>query len=161
MDARLGGTLRETVFSFRDIQDLDDVTLRTILQKTDQCRWAVAALKGNSETLRQRVLTRLPNQVAKALTEEMNSIGPVRLSEITDAQSQIIDMTLSLELENEIEISLRKTRARRAEDYSKTTRSRDSPVLVRGLRKIGAVPANLRIASKSRCARTCIVSDRK
>jgi flagellar motor switch protein FliG len=125
MDARLGGALRETLFSFQDIQNLDDVTLRTILQKTDQCRWAVA-LKGNSETLRQRVLTCLPNQVAKALTEEMKSIGPVRLSEITDAQSQIIDMTLSLELENEIEISLRKTRARRAEDYSKTTRSRET-----------------------------------
>ena len=102
-DASLAGTLRENLFSFQEIESLDDETLRVVLQGTDNCQWAVA-LKGASENMRQRVLTTLAVQIAQVLKNEINSLGPTRLSEISAAQAQIIEGILILESEYQIEL---------------------------------------------------------
>lgn len=102
-DVRLAQTLREAMFSFKEIGALDDATIRLILQQTDHLRWAVA-LKGCSEPLRQRVLSNLPAGVARAVKEEVQSMEPVRLSEITTVQRQICELVLKMEAEFQIEL---------------------------------------------------------
>ena len=102
-DLHLAETLRESLFSFQDVASLDDTTLGVVLQETDDCQWAVA-LKGCSETLRQRVFKRLSTTVSQALRDEMNSVGPLRLSEISAVQHQIAESILALEADGQIEL---------------------------------------------------------
>jgi flagellar motor switch protein FliG len=104
-DVHLAQTLRETLFSFKDLASLNDATIALILQQTDHLRWAVA-LKGCSEPLRQRVFSNLTAQVARALKDEIQSMGPVRLSEITSVQQQIAEAVLTMESEDQIDLSI-------------------------------------------------------
>jgi flagellar motor switch protein FliG len=111
-DAALGDLIEGSLFPFEDIIAFDDATWRIVFEKTYQCRWGIA-LKGTSETLRQRVLQSLPDRLAKALIEQMNSAGPIRLSEITGARSEIIEMILALEAAQLVTLPKNTTRPRR------------------------------------------------
>ncbi len=95
-DSNLAGELRQTLFSFDDLLKLDDDTLRVILQETDDRQWALA-LKASPATVRQKVLGCLTARVARAFQDEMDSLGPVRLSEMTSVRQQIADSIHRLE----------------------------------------------------------------
>lgn len=95
-DSELADELRQTLFSFDDLLKLDDETLRTILQETDDRPWAMA-LKASPEVVRRKVLGCLSARVAQAIKDEMDSLGPVRLSEMTAVRQQIADSIHRLE----------------------------------------------------------------
>ena len=95
-DSDLADELRQTLFSFDDLLKLDEETLRIILQETDDRPWALA-LKASPEVVRQKVLSCLSERIARALREEMDSLGPVRLSEMTTVRQQIADSIRRLE----------------------------------------------------------------
>ena len=95
-DSDLADELRQTLFSFDDLLKLDDDTLRIVLQETDDRQWALA-LKASPEAVRQKVLGCLPVSVAGAFKVEMDSLGPVRLSEMTTVRQQIADSIRRLE----------------------------------------------------------------
>ncbi|MBS0203348.1 MAG: hypothetical protein JSS49_10645 [Planctomycetes bacterium] len=95
-DSNLADELRQTLFSFDDLLRLDDDTLRIILQETDDRPWALA-LKASPEVVRQKVLGCLSERVALALRDEMDSLGPIRLSEMTTVRQQIADSIRRLE----------------------------------------------------------------
>jgi hypothetical protein len=90
LDSDLADELRQTLFSFDDLLKLDDDTLRVILEETDDRQWALA-LKASPEPVRQKVLGCLPTRVVQAFKDEMDSLGPVRLSEVTSVRQQIAD----------------------------------------------------------------------
>ncbi len=95
-NADLADELRQTLFSFDDLLKLDHDTLRLVLQETDDRQWAMA-LKASPEPVRRRVLECLSPRVAQAMKEEMESIGPIRLSEMTAVRQQIADSIRRLE----------------------------------------------------------------
>ena len=95
-DSDLADELRQTLFAFDDLLKLDDETIRVILQETDDRPWALA-LKASPEPVRQRVLGCLSPRVARAFKEEMESLGPIRLSEMTSVRQQIADSIRRLE----------------------------------------------------------------
>lgn len=95
-DSDLADELRQTLFSFDDLLKLDDDTLRVILRETDDRQWALA-LKASPEPVRQKVLGCLSPHVAHAFKNEMDSLGPVRLSEMTSVRQQIADSIHRLE----------------------------------------------------------------
>ena len=105
-DANLAETLRSSIFSFNDLAALDDAAMQLVLQKTDHFAWAVA-LKGCSEALRQHVFKGMSPKMAQALKDEIHSVGPLRLSEITAVQQQIAEAIFALESENQIELPRR------------------------------------------------------
>ncbi len=92
----LADELRQTLFSFDDLLKLDDDTLRIVLQETDDRQWAMA-LKASPEPVRRKVLGCLSQHVAQAMKDEMDSLGPVRLSEMTAVRQQIADSIHRLE----------------------------------------------------------------
>lgn len=95
-DPDLADELRQTLFSFDDLLKLDDDTLRIVLQETDDRQWALA-LKASPAPVRQKVLNCLSPRVVKAFQDEMNSLGPVRLSDMTNVRQQIADSIRRLE----------------------------------------------------------------
>ena len=114
-DSNIAETIRDSLFSFQDLANLNDETLETILKETAESPWAVA-LKGCSESLRQRVINRLPTTVGDALKTEIKSIGPLRLSDITAGQKQIARAILMLEANRQVELPLTKNYRHKAND---------------------------------------------
>lgn len=92
----LADELRQTLFSFDDLLKLDDDTLTFVLQETADRPWAMA-LKASPEPVRRRVLDCLSARVAQAMKEEMESLGPTRLSEMSAVRQQIADSIHQLE----------------------------------------------------------------
>jgi flagellar motor switch protein FliG len=103
-DAELVDEIKRLMFVFDDLLKLDDKAIQALLKEVDNNQWAVA-LKGASEEIKQKVLGNLSQRAAQLLTEEMEYLGPVRVSDVEAMQQQIVDTVRRLEDAGEIEIS--------------------------------------------------------
>ena len=95
-DADLADEIRRLMFVFEDLMKLDDKAIQALLKEVDNSQWSVA-LKGAAEDLRERVLGNLSNRAADMLREEMEYLGPVKLSEVEAAQGLVVDTVRRLE----------------------------------------------------------------
>jgi len=103
-DAELVDEIKRLMFVFDDLLKLDDKAIQALLKEVDNNQWAVA-LKGASEEIKQKVLGNLSQRAAQLLTEEMEYLGPVRVSDVETMQQQIVDTVRRLEDAGEIEIT--------------------------------------------------------
>ena len=108
-NSHVADSIRQSLFSFAELFDLTDETLTVVLEETAQLPWAVA-LKGCADKLRQRILRQVGSKAGKALQGEINVVGPLRLSEITGAQNQIVTAILDLESKGRIELPKQETK---------------------------------------------------
>ena len=102
-DAELVDDIRRLMFVFDDLLKLDNKAIQSLLKEVDNAQWAVA-LKGASDEIRQKVLGNLSQRAADLLREEMEYLGPVRVSDVEAMQQQIVDAVRRLEDSGEIEI---------------------------------------------------------
>jgi flagellar motor switch protein FliG len=100
----LGEEIQRLMFVFEDLITLDDRAIQTLLKEVDHRQWAVA-LKGASDGIRNNVLGNLPRRAAENLKEEMDYLGPVRLSDVESVQQQIVDTIRRLESAGEIVVA--------------------------------------------------------
>jgi flagellar motor switch protein FliG len=91
------------MFVFDDLLKLDNKAIQALLKEVDNKQWALA-LKGASEEIREKVLGNLSQRAADMLREEMDYLGPVKLSDVESHQQQIVDAVRRLEDAGEIEI---------------------------------------------------------
>ena len=99
------------MFVFDDLLKLDDRAIQALLKEVDNAQWSVS-LKGASEAIKEKVLNNLSQRAAELLKEEMEYLGPIKVSEVEAMQQQIVDTVRRLEDSGEIEIS-----ANEAEQY--------------------------------------------
>jgi flagellar motor switch protein FliG len=92
---------RRRAFAFGDLPELDNSSLETVLKDVDNSQWAVA-LKGGSEEIKQKILGNLAPRAAGLLRREMESLGPVCVSDVEAMQQQIVDIIRRLEYAGEI-----------------------------------------------------------
>lgn len=88
--------IRRLMFVFDDIAKFADRDVQTILKNVETQQWAMA-LKGASEELKQKILGNMSERAADLLREEMEYLGPVRLSAVEQVQQQIVDIIRRLE----------------------------------------------------------------
>jgi flagellar motor switch protein FliG len=100
-DPDLVDEIRRLMFVFEDLNKLSDRDLQTVLKNVETSQWAMA-LKGASEELKQKVLGNMSQRAADMLREEMDYLGPVRLSAVEQVQQQIVDVVRRLEDSGEI-----------------------------------------------------------
>ena len=100
-DPALVEEIRRLMFVFEDVNKLSDKDIQTVLKNVESTQWAMA-LKGASEELKQRVLSNMSQRAAQMLSEEMDYLGPVRLTEVESVQQQIVDIVRRLEDAGEI-----------------------------------------------------------
>ena len=62
------------------------------------------ALKGASEGLKEKILGNMSQRAAQMLNEEMEYLGPVRLSDVEGVQQQIVDVVRTLEDTGELSL---------------------------------------------------------
>lgn len=95
-DPELVDEIRRLMFVFEDIGKLTDKDIQTLLKNVETSQWATA-LKGTSETMRQKVLGNMSTRAAQNLREEMELLGAVKQSEVEKIQQQIVDVVRKLE----------------------------------------------------------------
>jgi flagellar motor switch protein FliG len=95
-DPELVEEIRRLMFVFDDIMKLSDRDVQSILKHVETSQWAVA-MKGCSEDLQEKILGNMSQRAADMLREEMEYLGPVRLSEVEAMQQQIVDVVRRLE----------------------------------------------------------------
>jgi flagellar motor switch protein FliG len=100
-DPDLVEEIRRLMFVFEDINKLGSKDVQTVLKNVESSQWAMA-LKGASEELRDKILSNMSQRASQLLTEEMDYLGAVRLTEVESVQQQIVDIIRRLEDANEI-----------------------------------------------------------
>lgn len=100
-DPDLVDEIRRLMFVFEDISKLTDRDIQSLLKNVESSQWAMA-LKGASEELKEKILNNMSKRASDLLIEEMDYLGPVRLSNVEQTQQQIVDIIRRLEDAGEI-----------------------------------------------------------
>jgi flagellar motor switch protein FliG len=103
-DPDLVEEIRRLMFVFEDIAKFSSKDVQTLLKNVENSQLAMA-LKGASEELKQKVMGNMSVRAADLLREEMEYLGPVRLSAVEQVQQQIVDVIRRLEDAGEITVS--------------------------------------------------------
>lgn len=102
-DLELSEQIKDLMFVFEDITKLDDKGITRLLRDVDT-RELSMALKLASDELKERILGSMSSRARDSLLEEMEFLGPVRVSDIEQAQASIVKMARALEEAGEIVI---------------------------------------------------------
>lgn len=100
-DPDLVEEIRRLMFVFDDIGKLPDKDIQSLLRNVETGEWAMA-LKGAGSDIKDKVLGNMSQRAAQMLTEEMEFLGAVRLSEVEEIQQHIVDIVRNLEDAGEI-----------------------------------------------------------
>ena len=100
-DPDLVEEIRRLMFVFEDISKLSNRDIQVLLKNVESSQWAMA-LKGASEDLKNKILANMSKRASDMLREEMDYLGPVRLSAVEQTQQQIVDVVRRLEDSGEI-----------------------------------------------------------
>jgi len=96
--------VRRLMFVFRDLEALDEGSIKTIITKVDR-KVLVVALKGANESLRTKFVKTQSQRGAEMMLDDIASLGPVKLKEVDAAQQQVIASARELEKEGAISLS--------------------------------------------------------
>ena len=100
-DSDLAEKIRQKMFIFEDLLQVDARSFREILQNVDNDTVA-KALKTASEEMKEKIFSNLSERAAEMLREDMEVMGPVRLREVEEAQQNIIRIAKKLEQEGNV-----------------------------------------------------------
>ena len=93
--------IKSLMFTFEDLAQLDPDGVQTLLRGVDKDKLGTA-LKGSSDTLKDLFFSNMSERAAKILREDMAAMGPVRLSDVDDAQLEIVNVAKQLAEQGEI-----------------------------------------------------------
>lgn len=102
-DADLAQKIMDEMFVFEDLLDIEDRGIQLILREV-QSESLIVALKGASEELRDKILKNMSQRAAEMLREDLESKGPVKLSEVEAEQKEILKIVRRLADEGQVTI---------------------------------------------------------
>ncbi len=100
-DPDLAQRIMDKMFTFEDLLKLDNKAIQMVLKEVASDA-LVIALKGASAELREKILANMSSRAAEALREDLESRGPVRLSEVEAQQKDILKIVRRLSDEGQI-----------------------------------------------------------
>ncbi|MDR2677987.1 MAG: flagellar motor switch protein FliG [Zoogloeaceae bacterium] len=100
-DPELAQRVLDEMFVFENLLDVDDRSLQLVLREI-QSDSLVLALKGSSEELRAKIFKNMSQRAAEMLKEDLESRGPVRVSEVEAEQKEILKVVRRLADEGQI-----------------------------------------------------------
>lgn len=103
-DPELVEEIRRLMFVFEDILMVNDKGIQAVLKEIDNDELCLA-LKTASEELKDKIFGNMSARAAELIKEDMEFMGPVRLSDVEVAQQRIVDVVRRLEEAGEIIIS--------------------------------------------------------
>lgn len=103
-DEELAVEIKRAMFTFEDLLKVDPRDMQTVLKEvsTEQLR---NALKTATPELRAHILGAMSRRAAEMLMDDLDSMGPVKLSVVEEAQSAVVETALTLQRDGKITIA--------------------------------------------------------
>lgn len=102
-DPELAGRIQDLMFTFDNLTDVDDRGIQTLLREvsTDNL---VLALKGTDDNIKNKIFRNMSQRAGDMLREDLESRGPVKLSDVEAAQKEIIGIARRLAEEGQLSL---------------------------------------------------------
>jgi flagellar motor switch protein FliG len=94
-DEELAQKIIDQMFVFENLIDLEDRAIQMLLKEVES-ETLIVSLKGAQPALRQKFLANMSQRAAELLAEDLDSRGPVRLSEVETQQRKILQIVRNL-----------------------------------------------------------------
>ncbi len=88
-DEDLGAQIQDLMFVFEDLKNVDDRGIQAMLREVSS-EVLILALKGSDEELKEKIFKNMSKRAAELLRDDLESKGPVRVSEVEGAQKEIL-----------------------------------------------------------------------
>jgi flagellar motor switch protein FliG len=95
-DAELAEEIRKLMFVFEDLIFVDDKGIQELLKTADQQKLTIA-LKTAPEEIKTKLFKNMSNRAAQLLKEDLESLGPTKVSDVEKAQQEIVQSLKDLE----------------------------------------------------------------
>jgi flagellar motor switch protein FliG len=86
---------------FENLVDVDDRGMQAILREVQQ-EALMKAIKGTDETLKEKIMSNMSKRAAEMMKDDLEAMGPVRISEVEAAQKEILSIARRLSDAGEI-----------------------------------------------------------
>jgi len=103
-DPELVDQIRRLMFVFEDILLVNDKGIQAVLKEVETSD-LILALRTATDELKEKILSNMSDRAVQMIKEEMEYMGPVRLSDVEMAQQKIVDVVRRLEEAGEIIIA--------------------------------------------------------
>ncbi len=100
-DASLAERIRQLMFTFEDLMKIDDRGMQTLLKEITSEDVSLA-LKNASDAIKEKIFKNMSERAAAMLKEDLEAMGPARVSDVERAQIKIAMVAKKLESEGKI-----------------------------------------------------------
>ena len=100
-DRLLAKEIQESMFTFDTLILMDDRSMQTLLRNIEQ-EVLIIALKGTDDELKEKIFSCMSQRAAANIQDEMEVLGPLRLTEVQEAQKAIINVARTMSDEGTI-----------------------------------------------------------
>jgi flagellar motor switch protein FliG len=100
-DAELAQKVMDEMFVFENLMDIDDRGIQILLREV-QSDSLVIALKGAAWELREKIFKNMSSRASEMLREDLEAMGPIRVSEVEAQQKQILQIVRRLADEGQL-----------------------------------------------------------
>lgn len=104
LNPELADNIRQLMFTFDDLVFVDDRGIQLILREVSNEEMTVA-LKGGGDQVKEKLFKNLSERAAAMIKEDLEAMGPVRLSDVEKSQQSIVRIAKKLEDEGKIVIA--------------------------------------------------------
>ncbi len=100
-DEEMSQQIQDLMFVFENLADVDDRGIQAILRDVQQDA-LMKAIKGADAALKEKILANMSKRAAEMLVDDLEAMGPVRISEVEAAQKEILSVARRLSDAGEI-----------------------------------------------------------
>jgi flagellar motor switch protein FliG len=93
----------DEMFVFDNLMEIDDKGIQIMLREV-QSETLIIALKGTTDEMRDKIFKNMSTRAAEMMREDLESKGPVKLSEVEAQQKQILQIVRRLADEGQIQL---------------------------------------------------------
>ena len=104
IDGELGVRIRDLMFVFDNLGEIDDRAMQSVLRDVPSDKLAIA-LRGADPRVKEKITSNMSQRAAEILVEDMEARGPVRLAEVEAAQKEILAIVRKMAESGEIQLS--------------------------------------------------------
>jgi len=94
-DEALGSRIQDLIFVFDNLLDIDDRSMQELLRQVSSDK-LLLAMKGCEEAMKEKIFKNMSQRAAEMLKDDLESKGPVRISEVEGAQKEILQTARKL-----------------------------------------------------------------
>lgn len=94
-DEEMSQQIQDLMFVFDNLADVDDKGIQAILREVQQ-DVLMRAIKGADESLKEKILGNMSKRAAEMLADDLEAMGPIRISEVEAAQKEVLSIARRL-----------------------------------------------------------------